>query len=146
MRKKILFIFLISCGCSSIKKNVYEELNSENRIISIREYNYSYYFETVNLSSKDTNYVISLKDNYIKQNKMDSPLVHGKEPKTIMVNDTIRFTLTKALFRPIGFGNSGYSIIVEDDTLWTGEKMIDNRYFGSQNSAGLLINEWKKIE
>jgi len=146
MRNKFFLIFLISFGCSSTKKNVYTVVNTENRIISIKEYNYSYYFETINLSSKDTNYVISLKDNYMKENSMDSPLIKGREPKTIMVNDTIRFTLTNALFRPIGFGNSGYSIIVADDTLWTGKKMIDNRYFGSQNSAGLLINEWNKIE
>lgn len=61
-----------------------------------------------------------------------------------MLNDTINFILTKALFRPIAYGNSGYCIIVESDTLWKGEKMINNRYFGSQNSVGLSINEWMK--
>lgn len=144
MRNKISILFLICLACSSTKELKLQELYSENRIISIREHNYSYYIETIDLVSKDTINIISLKDNYMKQNKIETHSIKGEESRTIILNDTIKFILTKALFRPIAYGNNGYCIIVESDTLWKGEEIIDNRYFGSQNSVGLFINEWKK--
>jgi hypothetical protein len=132
-------IFFFFLNCSSVKESLDKRI-SNNIILSIRDYNYAYYLQTVNTYTLDTIYVISLKDTFYRKYDIPQPIMY-KKAKKMKPNDTVNLELSKVKFQANAMQQLGVHIIIENDTLWSGAEIIDNKFYQSLNSVGLLVND-----
>jgi hypothetical protein len=132
-------IFFFFLNCSPIKESL-EKRMSNNIILSIKDYNYANYLQTVDIYTSDTIYIISPKDTFYRKYNIPRPVMH-KKVKKMKPNDTINFELSKVKFQANTMQQLGVHIIIENDTLWSGAEIIDNKFYQSLNSIGLLVND-----
>ena len=133
-------IFLFSCSTQQVSKEL--SLNSVNKILSIEEYDYAYYIKAFNQDTKKQLNIISYKQVYFDKYKIQKPINNSQDGlKTISKNNSYNFNLTEMRFNVSNMEQLGAYVIIENDTIWKGKPTVENRFYESKNSLGLIIRQ-----
>lgn len=119
------------------KKNFTKEYESYNKILSINEYESCFLFKTIDLTSRDTVFIISIKKQYYEDLFFKKPF--DEDLRLMNLNDKVKFITRNALFRGNTLGLPVKSVIIKNDTIWQGNMNINPDIYISMNSIGLYV-------
>ena len=138
-----MLLLAILGSCSTARND--RGFHSKNIILQVKEYKSSYLLQTLNYSTTDTVSIVSLKQKSGAKHSRNNTIKVKESPK-IKVGDTVDFILDgKLMYTAAGkMQQLGLFLIVENDTLWSGPRLIPNKFYISRSTVGLSTNKIRK--